>query len=79
MLRKKWEADEMEMAINFKSIRVAYIFSIVTLLGYCIYDFIIRKVLPFIPFIVVCGQLSLFYFTKIYLTEKVTRGNRDEE
>lgn len=79
MQKKKWKADEMEMTINFKSIRIAYVFSIVTLLGYCIYDFAIQKELPFVPFIVVCGQLFLFYFSKLYLMKKMTRGNQDEE
>ncbi len=79
MQKRKWKADEMEMAINFKSIRVAYIFSIVTLLGYCIYSFAIQKELPFVPFIVLSGQLFLFYFSKIYLTRKMARGNKDEE
>lgn len=79
MQRKKWKADEMEMAINFRSIRVAYVFSIGTLLGYCVYDFALHKELPFVPFIVVCGQLFLFYFSKLWLTKKMTKGNQDEE
>ncbi len=79
MRRKKWKADEMEMAVNFLSIRVAYIFSIVTLFAYCVYAFLIRHELPAIPFIIFSGQLFLFYLSKIYLTKKMTKGNRDEE
>lgn len=79
MGKAKWKADEMEMAINFKSIRIAYVFSILALFGYCIYMYITKNELPLIPFIIACGELCLFYLTKLCLTMKMARGNRDEE
>jgi hypothetical protein len=79
MGKTKWKADEMEMTINFKSIRIAYVFSILALFGYCIYILITENELPLIPFIIFCGELCLFYLTKLCLTKKITRGSRDEE
>jgi hypothetical protein len=79
MQKKKWMADEMEMCINFKSIRVSYVFSVIALLAYCIFKYAVKKELPFIPFIILCGELFLFYTSKLYLTKKMTGGSPDEE
>lgn len=79
MKNKKWKADEMEMMINFKSTRMAFIFSNLALLGYCIYGVITMEKILTIPFTILCGSCSLFFISKLYLSKKMTKGNFDEE
>lgn len=79
MKNRKWKADEMEMTINFKSTRIAFIFSILALLIYCIYGLVAMEELPTIPFIILCISCSLFLTSKLYLFKMMTKGTSYEE
>lgn len=77
---KKFKADEMEMAINFKAMRIAWIFSELTLAIYCIIDLVMDENLPFIPFLVLCISGILFLTSKLIMTKQMTLGgDYDEE
>lgn len=78
MKNKKWKADEMEMTINFKSTRIAYIFSILALLAYCIYGFSLEELFT-IPFVILCMSCLLFFISKLYLSKMMIKENSDEE
>lgn len=78
MRNKNWKADEMEMAINFKSTRIAFIFSTLALLAYCIYGVAIEELFT-IPFVILCISCSLFFISKLYLSKMMTKENSDEE
>lgn len=79
MKSQKWKADEMEMTINFKSIRIAFVFLILALFAYCMYGVIIMNELLTVPFVIMCASCSLFFISKLYLTKVMTQGNCDEE
>lgn len=79
MKNTKWKADEMEMAINFKSTRNAFVFSNLALLIYCIYGVIAMEKIPVIPFVILCVSCALFFISKLYLSKMMTKGNYDEE
>lgn len=45
--------DEMEMTINFKSMRLSWIFVIISLVVWLVVDFIRSGELPLIPFMMI--------------------------
>lgn len=51
---KNFKADEMEMAINFKAMRFAWILSELALALYCMVDLVMNENLPSIPFLILC-------------------------
>lgn len=79
MKNKKWKADEMEMTINFKAMRVAFVFSIIALLAYCIYEAVVSKNLPTVPFVILTVQSAVFFISKLFLTKEMSEGANDEE
>ena len=79
MKKQKWKADEMEIAINYRAMRIAFVFSNIALLAYCIYEYVALKRLPTIPFVIVCVQQVLFFISKVFITSKMTKESDDEE
>lgn len=72
-------ADEMEMAINYKSIRLAYTFLEVGLLIFCFITLATSKELLLVPFILAMASSAIFWFMKLYYTKRMTAGNEDEK
>lgn len=78
MNNRKWKADEMEMAINFKALRISYVFTELGLTLYCIYKVVVSGELPEITLIWLTGVL-LFFIFKSHYTRKMTRADDNEE
>ena len=78
MRNSKFRADEMEMYINFKLVRIAYIFIQICLAIYCIYELYISNKLPFV-FIIWILSGVVFWFSKIYYTQKLMEDKKNEE
>ncbi len=80
MKKQSWKADEMEMSINFRAMRIAYVFSVLALIAFCGYEIIRFGKLPFIPFLILAIQGVLFFTTKLILTRKMSyTGDSDEK
>lgn len=84
MKKRSWEADELEMSINLRATRAAYVFSVLALLCYCITYYVAKGDFPFIPFAIMCVQVIVFFAVKLMLTKHLTdvrNGdvNEDEE
>lgn len=79
MKNPNWKADEMEISINFKSARNAFIFAILALLAYCLYGVIAMDKLLTVPFVIMVLSCCIFFITKVYLSIMMTRGSSDEE
>ena len=79
MQKKKWKADEMEMAINFKAMRLAWVFVMMALLAWCIIELAVYGETPFIPFIIICIQNIIFFSAKLIMTNKLAGKGSDEE
>ena len=73
------KADEFEMAINFKSMRISYAFISLALLGYCIVTLVQSGEVPTVPGMILCLTGVLFWSTKIFMTKHLTKGIDDEE
>ena len=79
MKNQKWKADEMEIAINYRAMRIAFVFSGIALLVYCIYEYVALKRLPTIPFVIFLVKEILFFVSKLFITSKMKKGSDDEE
>ena len=73
------KADEMEMAVNYKAARNAFVFLEAALAVYCLIYCIKTGELPWIWPIFI-GSGLVFWFTKIMKTKRLTDlGDCDEE
>lgn len=77
-MKRKWKADEMEMAINFKAMRLSWVFVLMALLAWCIIEFVIYDETPFIPFVIICIQNIIFFSAKLIITNKLAGKGSDE-
>lgn len=78
MKKRNWKADEMEMNINFYAARASFVFSGISLLCYCIGSYVQNGDLPFIPFLILCGQSIVFYSVQLAMTNRLTNNQRDD-
>ncbi len=68
------KADEMEMFINFKSMKLSWVFVNIALFIWLVVTFIKSGELPFILFTIICFQNIIFFGSKLYMTRKMS-GN----
>jgi hypothetical protein len=66
------KSDEMEMSINFKSMRLSWLFVNIALIVWLIETVIKSGDLPFILFSIICLQNIIFFGSKLYLTRKLS-------
>ena len=79
MKNRRWKADEMEMAINFKAMRYAWVFLVLSLTIWCIAFFISTGEFPTIPFILDTVSGVIFWLVKLGLTNKKTKSGQDDD
>ena len=72
------KVDEMEIAINYKSARLAYVFVTISLLVWMIVNFVQNGEFPFIQFNIIAIQNIIFFGSKIYLTKKMTSDSNEK-
>ena len=72
------KADEMEMSINFKAMRLSWVFVSVALIIWMFYEFITTGELNTILFSIVMLQNIIYFGSKLYLTKKMS-DDTDEE
>ncbi len=70
--------DEMEMSINFNSMRLSWVFVNIALIMWLAVDFIKSGELPIIPFMIISFQNIIFFGSKLYMTRKMS-SNIDEK
>ncbi|HHY70070.1 MAG TPA: hypothetical protein GX519_00040 [Thermoanaerobacterales bacterium] len=68
------KADEMEMFINFKSMRLSWVFVNVSLIIWLAVTFIKSGELPFILFMIISLQNIIFFGSKLYMARQMS-GN----
>ena len=73
------KADEMEMSVNFKAARNAYVFLELALIIYCLVCYLKTGELPWVWLIFIVSNL-VFFGTKLIETKRLTSpGDSDEE
>lgn len=65
------KADEMEMTINFKAIRLSWVFIIVFLMVWILLDIAINGHIPSVQLILLLLQNAIFFGYKAYLTHSM--------
>ena len=78
MKQSKIKADEMEMTINFKSMRVAYVFSEICLTIYCIYHFCTAGAFSIVT-VIWLTSVAAFFVSKLIYTHNIARDENNEE
>ena len=73
------KADEMEMSVNFKAMRLSWTLVGLSLAIWVIVEMAVHGELPFIPFILLCMQSIVFFGAKLILTKRIVGKNNDEE
>lgn len=63
--------DEHEMIINLKAIRIAYAFTVILLVVFCLYTWFSTGDMPTVPFIIVCTQALVLRIAKSLLGRKI--------
>lgn len=78
--KHNWKADEMEMAINFKAMRLSWVFLTLSLLVWSMVDVIKEGTLG-TPFLLLMVSGSISSSTKLWLTRRMTKPEAgcDEE
>lgn len=71
------KADEMEMAINLKAARLAYVFVTISLVIWMIVDFATTGELPLPQFLIIALQNVIFFGSKSLMTRRMV-GNKEE-
>lgn len=71
--RQSWRADEMEMAINFKAVRLSWVFLTLSLGIWCLSVTIVTGEPPVIPSLLMCFSSCIFYWTKLWQTRQMTK------
>ncbi len=72
------KADEMEMSINLKAMRLAWVFETIALLAWAVISQIKEDGNALIPVTIIAVQNAVFFGSQSYMTRKMARGSRDK-
>ena len=78
-MKRKWKADEMETAVNFKAMRLSWVFVGVALFVWCIMEYIKVGELPYFPFIILLAQNIVFIFSKSLISRRLVGKKEDTD
>ena len=70
------KADEMEMYITLKSIKIAWLFTVIYLLIWSTYDTVKTSQLG-LPIILLISQNMVFYACLLFLRHRITSENEE--
>ena len=75
---KKWKADEMEMLINFKSMRISFVFFMFSSLIYSLYVLLYHGKIS-VVLLILLRSLAVFFLSIIWYTRNMAKGADSEE
>ncbi len=78
-MKRRWKADEMEMSINYKSVRASWAFSLAFLCIWNIVNVVQTGELASLACILLTIETLVFLTTKLFLTKKMTDGGDHDE
>lgn len=75
------KSDEMEKNVSYRSMRIVYPLTILALLAYCVWQYVVTGELPHIPAVILFASAALYFilwasFIRFLVPKK---DNRDEE
>lgn len=77
ILMNNFKADEMEMSINMKAARLAWVFSELALAFFCVAGVVSAGELPSVPFVILCVSTVIFCLSKLILSRQMAAGGND--
>ncbi len=78
-MKRKWKADELEMSINYKSVRASWAFSLLFLSIWNIVSIVQTGELALLACILLTIETLVFLTTKLILTKKMTDGGEHDK
>lgn len=78
-MKKRITADEMEMSINFKAVRVSWIYSLLFLIVWNMVSVIKTGDIELIPFILLVSEALIMFVVKSILTKKMSGDSDNDE
>lgn len=72
-----FKADEMEMSINMRATRLAWMFSELALALACIASVVREGKLSSVPFVILCVSIVIFCLSKLIMTKQMAVGGND--
>lgn len=72
------KSDEMEMAVNFKAMRMSWVFVTVALMVWLVISYLLGKEYKYILLVIICVQNILFFGSKIVMTKRMSKNNDEE-
>ena len=75
---KRIKADELEMSVTYRAMRVSYVFMVLAIIGYCIYHCIRFNESPHFHILILCIQGILFFVVRLFLLRKMTMAEKEE-
>lgn len=76
--RKKYMADESEMFVNFRAMRLSWLFLTLMLIVWSLYE-VIKTGEPGIQFLILCVSTVIFCTAKLIITKKLTKDDSPED
>ncbi len=70
------KADEIELSINFKSMRLSWVFGNIALFIWLTLAFIKNGEFPLILFTIISLQNVIFFGSKLYMTRKMSNDEK---
>ncbi len=77
-MKPKWRADEMEMSINFRAMRLSWLFGTTALVVWSLESLVRSGSLRSVPFMILIVQNTIFFCSKLIMTHKAV-GNGGKE
>lgn len=71
--------DEMELSINFKAMRISWLWYEIALAIFCIITTIVAGEFPIIEFVIWAIGGVLYWNVKVYVTKKMTETTEENE
>lgn len=71
--------DEMELSLAYRATKYSHAFTVLALIGYCMYRIIALKQFPTIPLLIVFTQGLLSFLLRQIFMHKLTSANNHEE
>ncbi len=73
------KADEMEIHVNFKAVRLSWAAVALFLIIWNVFELISTGDIPLLPFMLMSVQSGVFFWTKLVLNKRMTKaGSHDE-
>ena len=73
------KADEMEIHVNFKAVRLSWAAVALFLIVWNVFELISTGNIPLFPFLLMSVQSGVFFWAKLVLSKRMTKASHYDE